>query len=270
MFCASGTILGVNKVTVKRDNYLILNAIDWVMQSGENWIVLGPNGSGKTTLFKLLLGYMFPTTGKVTVLGDESGYVNFPETRKMIGWVSHSLEAMIHREDPAIEIVLSGLRGGTRLWHHVNQAERTHALQLLQLLDAAHVAERGYGLLSQGEREKVLIARALVNAPRVLILDEPCAGLDMASRERLLESLASIEGMECPPQLLMSTHHVEEISPLFTHALLMKDGLRVSSGKINEVISSKSMSDLFGMPLMVKRANGRFQAIIQSGFQERM
>lgn len=250
-------IISVDKVSFRRGKKRILKNINWKVHEGEHYVVFGPNASGKTTLLKLVTGYLWPTKGKISVFGKAFGTVNLSELRKKIGWISTSLEWLIYDEDPALEIVLSGKSASTRLWKKATSKDSRKAERLLKMLKCGDIPERPYGVLSQGERKKVLIARSLMSEPELLILDEPCEGLDLLSREKFLEDISALSRLKKSPTIIFVTHHVEEILNIFNKILLLKEGSVFSDGPIEQVLNSKNISRLFGLKLEIKKKKGR-------------
>lgn len=244
-------IVNVADVSWKRNGETILSMINWQVNKGEHWAILGLNGSGKTTLLNMLNGYIWPTTGRVTVLNEPFGKTDIRALRKRIGWISSSLQERIMSSQPVKKIVMSGKYGSTGLYDEPTQEDEAKAFALLAKIDCSYLYEKAYGVCSQGERQKVLIARALMADPELLILDEPTNGLDFIAREQLLESIATIAKQKNSPTLLFVTHHIEEISPIFTHALLMKDGTIFSQGTREETFQSTSMSAFFGRNIQI-------------------
>ncbi len=258
-------VLSMSDVRYVRGDKVILDGITWQVQRGEHWVVFGPNSSGKTTLLRVVNGYVWPTEGRVQVLGETFGETDLSELRKRIGWVSRSLEGLVHDEDPAVEIVMAGAFAGTVLWQDVGEAEEARAVELLGQAGLAGLTRRAYGTLSQGEQKKVLIARALMARPGLLVLDEPCEGLDMASKARFLADLARIAAAGDAPATIMVTHHVDEILPFFTDVLALKEGRVFARGPVRDVITSWRLSDLFGMPIDVERGDGGYRAARRGG-----
>lgn len=240
-------VVDVEDVSWKRNGKLILSNMNWQVKRGEHWAVLGLNGSGKTTLLNMLNGYIWPTTGNVTVLNERFGKTDIRELRKRIGWVSSSIGERISATLPVEQIVISGKFGSTGLYDERTKEDEEKALALLHQLECSYLYGKDYGICSQGERQRVLIARALMAEPELLILDEPTNGLDFIAREQLLESIANILTGDDAPTLLFVTHHLEEISSLFTHTLLIKDGTIFSKGARKEIFQSTSMSTFFGI-----------------------
>src|SRR5688500_17258169 len=227
-----GSILEVNNLRVARGNVTILDNLSWRVSRGEHWVILGANGSGKTSLLKALTGYLSPTSGEVSLLGRRYGTCDWRDLRLKIGVVMSAFATSIPPAEPALETVVSGKFAQLDLWHRVSPGDRVAALRLLRASQLGALARREWLYLSQGERQRVLIARALMATPQLLILDEPCAGLDPVAREtflRFIDQLAEraharSNGTRRSPALVLVTHHVEEITPAFTHALLLRGG----------------------------------------------
>src|ERR1700757_1471498 len=238
-------IVSIEHLDVRRGKTRILQDINWEVQTRENWVILGANGSGKTTLLSCITGYVTPSAGMIEVLGKKYGKTDWRELRKEVGLVSSSVRQMIEDDQLGIEIVASGSGAEINSWHPVKGAERKEALHLLEQVECERLVDRPWGYLSQGERQRTLIGRALMARCKILILDEPCAGLDPVARERFLEFLSRLATSEKTPNLVLVTHHVEEILPCFGKALILKGGKIVSQGSIDEVICSSTMSDAF-------------------------
>lgn len=251
-------VLQLENVYLKREGSWILQDINWRVKKGENWVVFGLNGSGKTAILNLLNAYYFPTKGKVSVLGKEFGKTYLGERlRKQIGFVSSSLQEKLHLGDNAFEVVLSGAFASIGLYESPNDEMRTRAARLLEDLGCIEYANRNYDTLSQGEKQRVLIARALMATPSLLILDEPTNGLDFIAREQLLESIENIAQHPDAPTMIYVTHHVEEIVPIFNKTLLLKQGQVFASGETEEMISSEQLTRFFDMDVSVIWKNKR-------------
>jgi iron complex transport system ATP-binding protein len=251
-------VLKLENVSLVRDGHWILQGINWQINKGENWVLFGLNGSGKTAILNLLNAYYFPTKGKVTVLGLEFGKTYLSEKlRKQIGFVSSSLQEKFHPGDNAFEVVLSGAFASIGLYETPTDEMRNKAVDLLEVLGCIRYANRNYEKLSQGEKQRVLIARALMAEPSLLILDEPTNGLDFIAREQLLESIRKIAEQPGAPTLIYVTHHVEEILPVFTKTLLLKEGQVFAEGETSELITSEKLTEFFNLPVRVKRENNR-------------
>lgn len=236
----------------------ILRDITWQVAAGEHWCLVGLNGSGKTTLLNIINGYIWPTKGEVTVLGRRFGTCDLRELRKQIGWVSSSLQERLYGQQTAEEIVLSGKFASIGLYDEIAEEDREQAAELLRSFDCASLLQRPYATLSQGERQKVLIARALMAKPRLLILDEPCNGLDLIARENLLSMIGQIVERPDTPTLLYVTHHIEEILPCFSHTLLLRRGEIYMAGATAEVLTAPNLSRFFELPIQIERREQRF------------
>jgi iron complex transport system ATP-binding protein len=251
------SIVSIEHLEVRRGQTRILHDINWQVQTGENWVILGANGSGKTTLLSCITGYVTPSAGTIQVLGKQYGKTDWRELRKEVGLVSSSVRQMIEDDQVGVEIVASGRRAEINSWHPVKGAERAEALQLLAQVECERLVDRPWGYLSQGERQRVLIGRALMARCKILILDEPCAGLDPVARERFLEFLSRLAVSEATPNLVLVTHHVEEILPCFSGALLLRDGRVLARGLVRQVVVTSLMTEAFEAPLTVRRRGGR-------------
>ena len=255
-------VLDIRGLVVHRDGTLILDRLDWRVERGEHWVILGANGSGKTSLLSALTGYLTPSAGEVELLGETYGNSDWRELRKRVGLVSSAIRQKVPDWDPAGLVVIGGKYAMLDYWGRVTRADRTEAAKIMRATECAHLAERNWGVLSQGERQRVLIARALMAKPAVLILDEPCAGLDPVAREQFLgfmQRLASrkISGKNSPT-LLFVTHHVEEIVPAITHALLLREGRVTATGLAQKILTSANLTQTFSAPLRLRRRGGRW------------
>ncbi|MEH7335536.1 ABC transporter ATP-binding protein [Neobacillus drentensis] len=251
-------ILQLDNVSLKRDGKWILQNVNWQIEKGDHWVLFGLNGSGKTSILNLLNAYFFPIKGKINVLGMEFGKTYLGEKlRKQIGFVSSSLQEKFHSGDNAFEVVLSGAFASIGLYEIPTDEMRERAGSLLEVLGCNAYANRNYQTLSQGERQRVLIARALMADPSLLILDEPTNGLDFIAREQLLESIESIAAQPDAPAIIYVTHHVEEILPVFNKTLLLKEGQVYATGNTEEMISSDNLTPFFGLPVNVFWDNNR-------------
>ncbi len=249
-------ILDVSALTVVRGKNAILRDIAWRVERGQHWVILGPNGCGKTSLLRALTGYMPATGGAISVLGRRYGDCDWRELRLCIGLVTSALQISIPPAETAVETVMSGKFAQLDLWARTTRADREAALACMRLLGAAHLAEREWLFLSQGERQRVLIARALMARPRILILDEPCSGLDPVAREDFLGFVEKLARRRGSPSLVLVTHHVEEITPAFTHALLLREGRAVADGPLAEALTARTLSTAFGTPMRLARRDG--------------
>ena len=251
-------VVDCRSVSVRRGDRLLLADVDLQVRAGENWVVFGPNGAGKTTLLTIVAGRMFPTTGTVIVLDDELGAVDLSDLRPRIGWASAALNTDIPARESALDVVLTGAHAITGRWREeYDTVDHVRARALLALWGLESLERRTFGTLSEGERKRSLIARALMADPELLLLDEPGAGLDLGGREALLTGLDMLASDPASPTVIMVTHHVEDIPSTFTHALLLADGRVRASGPIDQVITSANLSDAYGMPLQVQQIAGR-------------
>ena len=251
-------ILEVTNLRIERSGTVILSDVNWRVRRGEHWVILGANGSGKTSLLSALTGYLMPTSGEISVLGETYGESDWRELRRQIGLVSSSLRQRMADDEPALATVASGQYAMIDFWGRVTRAEQAGALKLLKQVGCEYLAERSWRVLSQGERQRVLIGRALMAKPRVLILDEPCAGLDPAAREHFLEFLQRLGGRKNSPTLVLVTHHVEEITPVFSHVLLLKKGRVLAAGEKADVLTSKNLSRTFTARMQLLSAGRRY------------
>jgi iron complex transport system ATP-binding protein len=251
-------MLEISGLRIQRDHTVILDRISWRVEPGQHWVILGANGSGKTSLLSALTGYLMPTAGDISVLNQSYGQSDWRELRKHIGLVSSSVRQMMQDEEPALETVISGKYAMIDFWGRATARDRTEARKLLRQIECSHLAERPWLVLSQGERQRVLIGRALMARPRLLILDEPCAGLDPAAREHFLQFLQRIGCRAGAPTLVLVTHHVEEIMPVFSHVLILKNGRVLAAGPKVETLTSQLLSQAFGERAQVEKENDRY------------
>ena len=258
------TILEVSHLRVYRGETVILHDLSWRVQRGEHWAILGANGSGKTSLLSALTGYLTPSGGVMTVLQKRYGQADWRELRKHIGLVSSSVRQLMANDEPALETVISGKYAMIDLWGRASAQDRRQGRAILRQIECAHLAERSWGVLSQGERQRILIGRALMAKPRLLILDEPCAGLDPAAREHFLQFLQRLGRRPNSPTLVLVTHHVEEIMPVFSHALILLAGKVLAAGPKPAVLNPQLLSQAFGTRMRLQRSNGRYSLQVSS------
>jgi iron complex transport system ATP-binding protein len=248
-------------VTVMRSGRPILADVHWTVAHGERWVVLGPNGSGKTTLLQILSTYLWPSRGRVRVVGAEMGAVDARELRRAIGYASPALAATIDPELSAVDVVMTARHAALAPWWHTfTDADRRRASLLLERMGCGALGERTFGTLSSGERQRVQIARTLMSDPTLLLLDEPASGLDLGAREALATRLNDLAVAADPAAIVLVTHHVEEIPAGFSHALVLADGRVVASGPIAGVLTSEVLTSAYALPLEVAQENGRFRA----------
>lgn len=248
----------MNRLRVERDGTVILHDVSWRVRRGEHWVILGANGSGKTSLLSALTGYLMPTAGEVCLLGEIYGQSDWRELRKKIGLVSSSVRQLMAEDEPALATVASGKYAMIDFWGRLTRNEKSQAMALLRQVECAYLADRSWSVLSQGERQRVLVARALMAKPRVLILDEPCAGLDPAAREHFLQFLQRLGGRKKSPTLVLVTHHVEEIMPVFSRVLVLKSGRVLAAGRMAGVLDSKTLSRAFGARMRLRRRGSHY------------
>jgi iron complex transport system ATP-binding protein len=232
-----------------REDRNILDNVQLEVRKGEHWVILGRNGSGKTTMLELINGYEFPSRGKVEVLGNRYGQCDVREVRRKIGYISQSLFEKLNLTDPVWEVVATGEYAFLRFYQTIEPAVIEKAMGLLRKIGLGHVIEQPLGTLSQGERKKVMLARALMTSPEILILDEPCSGLDLYEREKLL---ADITEMGKEMTVLYVTHHIEEMIPLFTHVALIENGRLFAAGEKKEVLTSDNLMKVFQVPVEIE------------------
>ena len=260
------SVLSLENVSVRRGTRNIVDNLNWQVNEGERWIVLGRNGSGKTTLMQLCSTRMNPTQGSVDILGERMGRVDVFELRPRIGFASAALAERIPGDELVINVVMTAAYGITGLWREVYEDfDVERANDLMAAFGVLDLQGRYSGTLSEGERKRVQIARALMTDPELLLLDEPAAGLDLGGREELVGALAELAAYEGAPILVLVTHHVEEIPPGFTHLLLLKDGADYAAGPIEEVLTAENLSGAFGVPLTVTHSEGRWSARAAGG-----
>ncbi|HEX3731584.1 MAG TPA: ABC transporter ATP-binding protein [Mycobacteriales bacterium] len=257
----SDAVIDLDSVTLTRGGVDLLSDVSWSVESDERWVVLGPNGAGKTTLLSILAGRLHPTRGTVHLLGERLGAVDVFELRPRLGLSSASLADRIPPNETVADVVITSAYAVvgrfSEAYDSVDEFRRT---TLLSQFGIAHLADRRYGTLSEGERKRTQIARALMTDPEVLLLDEPAAGLDLGAREDLVRRLSTLAADPAAPALVLVTHHVEEIPPGITHALLLSRGRIVSAGKLGDVITGEQLSAAFGVPMMVRHDEGRIFA----------
>ncbi len=267
---AGESVIRADRVNVFRwsaalkQRVMLLQEIDWRVEPGQHWVMLGPNGAGKTTLLHLAAADSHPSEGSVEVLGRRLGATDMRALREDIGLVDARTSMAIPARRPVLETVESGAFNSIALQHQrLEQSHLDRAGELLDLVGIADLATRAFGECSQGERQRVLLARALMPNPDLLLLDEPASGLDLPSREQLVSALASMAKDDPGLTTVTVTHHLEEIPPTTTHALLIKDGRIVSRGPIEQALTSESVSNCFGLPIEVRESSSRWSAAIR-------
>jgi iron complex transport system ATP-binding protein len=254
-------VIEVAGLRVDRDA-LVLDAIDWRVDAGQHWVILGANGSGKTSLLSVLTGYLAPTAGTICVLGETYGRADWRELRTRIGLVSSSIHQLMPPHESALNAVLSGRRAMIGMWGEADEADSSRAAEILREVEAGYLSERPWRFLSQGERQRVLIGRALMADPRLLVLDEPCAGLDPVAREHFLAFIERLLGRSGAPTLVLVTHHVEEIVTGFSHVLVLRAGKVLAAGLRESVMTSATLSRAFNAPLRLSANGGRYSLAV--------
>ncbi|AQP46742.1 iron ABC transporter ATP-binding protein [Tessaracoccus aquimaris] len=248
-------------VSVRRGSAVLLNSVELIVDEHERWVVIGPNGAGKTTLLQLLGAQLYPSDGVVGLLGEVVGAIDVFELRPRIGLSSSAFAERIPAGERVRDVVLSAAYAVVGRWREdYDEYDLDRANQLLASLRIDQLAERTFGTLSEGERKRVQIARALMTDPELLLLDEPASGLDLAGREALIDTLSSICLDPASPATVLVTHHVEEIPEGITHALLLNKGSVVAAGPVGLVLTSDNLSQTFGLPLSVELRDGRWSA----------
>ena len=258
---ALGAVVGMTGVDVVRGESHLLRGVDWAVEADHRWVVLGPNGAGKTTLLQLAGALMHPTRGEVRLLGETLGAVDVFELRPRIGLTSAALAQRIGADEKTGDVVVSAGYAVVGRWREQYDVhDLTRAAMLMDQWGVAPFANRPFGTLSEGERKRAQIARALMPDPELLLLDEPGAGLDLGGREDLVGRLSDLARYHYAPAQVLVTHHVEEIPPGYTHALLLRDGQVVACGPADDVLTAESLSETFGLRLALARTAGRFTA----------
>lgn len=248
-------------VTIVRGEARLLDGIDWTIDEADRWVVIGPNGAGKTTLLQILAAQIHPTAGVAGLLGEVLGAVDVFELRPRIGLTSAALADRLPKSERVSDVVVSASYAVLGRWiEQYDDLDHQRAGALLAELGIGHLADRTFGTLSEGERKRVQIARALMTDPELMLMDEPAAGLDLTGREQLVRSLSAIATAVGAPAMVLVTHHVEEIPPGFTHALLLKQGRIVAAGPMDEALTAETLSDTFDLALTLKQEDGRYTA----------
>lgn len=256
------SVLNLENVSLWRGRKYLLKDVNWQVKDDQRWVVLGPNGAGKTTLMKIAATQLFPSAGTVDILGERLGRVNVADLRPSIGLASNSVAAMVREREQALDLVVSAAYGMTGRWsEHYDKEDERRAFQLLQEWGAGTLMSRRFATLSGGEKARVLIARALMTDPELMLLDEPGNGLDLGGREDLVSRLAEFARSPYAPALILVTHHLEEIPPGFTHVLMLKDGEVTAKGPLDETLTEENLKRTFGVDVTLTRTEqGRFSA----------
>lgn len=243
-------MISLQHLTLRREDNLILDDVSLEIREGENWVILGRNGSGKTTLLEMMTGYLFPSSGTVQVLGHTYGQVDLREVRKEIGYIGPSLMEKLTLRDPVWEVVATGAYAYLRFYQSIPEEVKAKAIGLLEDMNMGGLADHAFGTLSQGERKKAMLARCLMADPKLLIMDEPCAGLDLYEREKMLAEVDKLNRRNVT--VVYVTHHVEEIVPIFTHVALIRAGKLAGAGPKREVLNSELMLAAYELPVDIE------------------
>ncbi|MFJ5226196.1 ABC transporter ATP-binding protein [Streptomyces sp. NPDC088400] len=254
-------VLELVDVSVVRDGRALVDDVSWSVKEGERWVILGPNGAGKTTLLNLASSYLFPTTGTVKILDERLGKVDVFDLRPRIGIAGIAMAEKLPKRQTVLQTVLTAAYGMTASWNEdYDEVDEQRARAFLDRLGMTEFLDRRFGTLSEGERKRTLIARAMMTDPELLLLDEPAAGLDLGGREDLVRRLGRLARDPYAPSMIMVTHHVEEIAPGFTHVLMIRQGKVLAAGPVETELSSRNLSRCFGLPLVVERTGDRWTA----------
>lgn len=252
----------MRRVALEYEGKRALDCIDWTVRRGESWALVGPNGAGKTSIVRLVNGYSWPSEGSVEVLGMKFGEVDLRDLRRRVGTVSSMMESWVRESARVLDLVVAGKYGSTRLWAKADDGERSRALSLLRVLGCEEQAEKKMRELSQGERQRVMIARTLMADAQLLILDEPCEGLDLPAREKFLKGLSRL-AEERLATLVYVTHRTDEIPRGFTHALLLRGGRAVAAGPIEKTLTARNLSACFETKVRVEMMAGRYYTLVE-------
>jgi len=258
-------VLRLSRIRIERGGIVIVEDVSWTVERGQHWVLLGANGSGKTSLLSSVMGYLPATQGDIEVLGERYGEGDWREMRRRIGIVSSALVPMLEEGEPALKTILSGKSAMLGYWGPVVDDELARARRILERIECTHLQARPWRCLSQGERQRVLIGRVLMADPPLLILDEPCAGLDPAAREHFVQFLDRWGKDESAPTLVLVTHHVEEIMPVFSHVLVLKQGRVLACGPKAEVLTEETLANAFDAAIGLRCADGRYLLTVAQG-----
>jgi iron complex transport system ATP-binding protein len=254
-------VITLNNVTVTRAQKPILSNVDWQVEGNQRWVIIGPNGAGKTTLLKVAAAQLHPSTGEARILGQSLGKVNVFELRTRIGFASNALASHIPNSEKVLDVVMTASYGITGRWNEkYDDVDERRARRVLGEWQLADFADRAYGTLSDGEKKRTQIARAVMPDPEILLLDEPVASLDLAAREHTVSLIGEFASSPYAPAMVMVTHHLEEIPSGFTHALIMVAGQVFAAGEIATTLTSEKISEAFGIKVVVDHIDGRYRA----------
>jgi iron complex transport system ATP-binding protein len=254
-------LIDFRDVSLRRGGRVLVGPLDWAVELDERWVIIGPNGAGKTSLLRIAAAAEHPSSGVAFVLGEKLGRVDVADLRARIGLSSSALAQRIPGDELVSDLVVSAGYAVLGRWRErYEDVDYQRAVDMLESLGAEHLAERSYGTLSEGERKRVLIARALMTDPELLLLDEPAAGLDLGGREELLARLTDLAADPDAPALVLVTHHVEEVPPGFSHGLLLSEGKVVAAGLLPDVLTAENLSAAFGQKIALEAIDGRYFA----------
>lgn len=255
------SVLQFTDVTVVRDKKPIVDNVTWTVKGDERWVILGPNGAGKTTLLQIAAALLHPSSGKAVLLDSQLGKTDVFDLRPRIGIVSSAMSRRIPGDETVLNVVMTAAYSVTGRWNEeYEEVDLNRAKRVLKEWKLEQFADRRFAGLSDGEQKRVLIARAVMTDPELLLLDEPAASLDLGSREELLQLLSGFAKSKASPAMVMVTHHVEEIPTGFTHALLLAAGKVVDEGPLDDVVTAKKLTKTFGLELQLTKSHGRFAA----------
>lgn len=256
-------VLELLDVSVVRDGRALVDDVSWAVKEGERWVILGPNGAGKTTLLNIASSYLYPTTGTASILGEQLGKpgTDVFELRPRIGMAGAAMAEKMPKRQTVLQVVLTAAYGMTATWNEdYEEVDEQRARAFLDRLGMTDFLDRKFGTLSEGERKRTLIARAMMTDPELLLLDEPAAGLDLGGREDLVRRLGRLAQDPYAPSMVMVTHHVEEIAPGFTHVLMIRQGKVLAAGPMETELTARNLSLCFGLPLLVEQRGDRWTA----------
>jgi iron complex transport system ATP-binding protein len=249
------------RVTLRRGGNTLVGPVTWAVELDERWVVIGPNGAGKTSLLRIAAAAEYPSSGTAYVLGERLGRTDMSELRSRVGLSSSALAQRIPDDERVRDLVVSAGYAVLGRWReNYDEVDYAQAVDMLESVGAEHLVDRLYGTLSEGERKRVLIARALMTDPELLLLDEPAAGLDLGGREELVARLADLAADPDAPAIVLVTHHVEEIPPGFSHALILSEGAVVAAGLLTDVLTAENLSKAFGQSIALDVIDGRYFA----------
>jgi iron complex transport system ATP-binding protein len=254
-------LIDFRNVSLRRDGRALVGPLDWAVELDERWVIIGPNGAGKTSLLRVAAAAEHPSTGVAFVLGERLGRIDVSEVRARIGFSSSALAQRIPTDEVVRDLVVSAAYAVLGRWRErYEDVDYQRVTDMLESLGAEHLVDRTYGTLSEGERKRVLIARALMTDPELLLLDEPAAGLDLGGREELVARLTDLAADPDAPAIVLVTHHVEEIPPGYTHCLLLSEARPVAAGLLPDVLTAENLSAAFGQSIALEEADGRYFA----------